>query len=365
MAKNEVSREQLMKAAQMVRPAISNQSYIPALTHVRFDNGWATSYNDVSAIAVKSPVDLSLCLPGEHLIKVLGSFSAAEIMIEQLDDSAVLIKSGRSKLKVPTLPSKDFPFEWPDGDSSKVVIGDAILKGIERCLISVGSDPTHPAQMGVTLETDDDGNALLFSTDNFTISRFAAGSKDGKVKLPAGSPVILPTFFCEQLVHLAKTFADSTVTLHLLPGALIATFGNEAQLFTKTVVDMESVDFSRMINRYFKPANVPKMHQTIPDGFDSALSRAMLVLSGAADKATMFSVADDAILLRTSSDLGDADDRLKYEWDDHDAEQPFHVDPTMVVRALKVCSKITCLPKVMLLSNEDASFIHMISHCES
>lgn len=361
-SKSSISREYLVKAASLVRPAISNQSYIPALTHIKFADGWATTYNDVSAIAVKSPVeDLDLCIPGELLIKSLGSFGAAEVMVqENSKEGSVLITSGRSKLKLPTLPAKDFPFQWPEeGNSPSVVLTDSILKGIERCLISVGNDPTHPAQMGVTLESDG-GTPVLFSTDNFTISRFAA---KGKIKLPADSPVILPTFFCEQLISLSKVFSDAEITLHLLPGSILATFDAQAQLFTKMVTELEPVDFTRMVNRYFKIGDVKANQAPLPEGFEAAINRALLVLSGSADKATKISILDSGMRLASTSDLGDSNDTLNYEPSKHDPEEPFYVDPGLVARAAKACSHIYCLDKVLLLSNDDASFIHMISHC--
>ena len=366
-SKVSVSREYLVKAANLVRPAVSNQSYIPALTHINFEQGWATAFNDVSAIAVKSPLpDLNCCLPGELLIKALGSFNAAEVMIqENFKAASVVVSSGRSRLTLPTLSNEDFPFEWPSGNATRIQITDAILLGIQRCLISVGSDPTHPAQMGVTIESDDSGQAVLYSTDNFTISRYGAATKDGKIKLPADSPVILPTFFCEQLVALAKVFADAPVTLCLLPGGLLATFGDEAQLFTKAVMDTEPMDFAKMVNRYFKVGEVRRQHQELPEGFEASLGRALLVLSGTADKTTMFTIEGSSITLQSTSDLGDSNDTLNFKDGDHCPEKPFLVDPSLVLRATKVCSKMTCLPKVLLMSNEDASFIHMISHCGS
>jgi DNA polymerase III sliding clamp (beta) subunit (PCNA family) len=364
--KNSISREALARAASLVRPALSSQNYIPSLTHVRFQDGWATAYNDITAIGVKSPLEeLDACLPGELMIKALSGFGASEVAIqENRKEASVVISSGRSKLKLHTLPSKDFPFEWPEGDSVEVELNEEILKGIERCLISVGSDPTHPAQMGVTLESDDAGQALLFSTDNFTISRFHAKSKGSKIKLPGGSPVILPTFFCEQLVLLSKTFADDDVTLHLFPGAIMAVIGDKAQLFTKSPVDLEPIDFSKMVSKYFKVDSVVKMHQRIPDGFEAALGRALLVLSSSADKVTKFEVTDSYVKLSTSSDLGDSKDSLKFECDEG-SEDPFHVDPSLVSRASKVCSNVTFLDRVLLLSNDDASFVHMISHCSA
>lgn len=360
MSKNTVSREAILKAAQLVRPAVASQAYVPSLTHIWFSGDWLTAYNDVTAIAVKGPdLELECCVPGDMLIKTLNGFTASEIAVqENVKEGSLLLTSGRAKLKLHTLPGNDFPFEWPDGNATKINLDDKILKGIERCLISVGSDPTHPSQMGVTLATDDDGQAVLYSTDNFTISRYAAKTS---IKLPADTPIILPTFFCEQLVLLSKQF-DEDVTLRVLPGCVVAVIGKSAQLFTKMVDDLEAVDFEKMITRYFKLAAVKKAQQRIPDGFEPALSRALLVLSNNADKVTKVTATEDALKLATTSDLGDANDSLAFDGSDA-PENPFFMDPGLVARASKVCSFITLMDKVLVLSNEDASFVHMIAHC--
>lgn len=362
MSKSTASREALLKAASQVRPAIASQAYVPSLTHIRFSAGWLTAYNDVTAIAVKGPdleEDLECCLPGDMLIKVLNGFTTSEVALqENVKEGSMLVSSGRSKLKLHTLPIKDFPFEWPDGNSTKINLDDQILKGIERCLISVGSDPTHPAQMGVTLATDDDGCAVLYSTDNFTISRFAAKTE---IKLPADTPIILPTFFCEQLVLLAKQY-DEDVKLFIFPGCVQAVIGKSAQVFTKMVDDIEPIDFEKMITRYFKVASIKKMQQRIPDGFEPALNRALLILSNNADKVTKVTATEEALKFSTSSDLGDANDSLVFDGSDSPAE-PFYMDPGLVARASKVCSFITLMDKVLAMSNEDASFVHMIAHC--
>lgn len=359
-AKVTANREAILKAATLVRPAVASQAYVPSLTHIWFSGEWLTAYNDVTAIGVKGPdLGLECCVPGDMLIKTLNSFTASEIAVqENVKEGSLLLSAGRPKLKLHTLPAKDYPFEWPSGNSTKINLDDKILKGIERCLISVGSDPTHPAQMGVTLATDDDGCAVLYSTDNFTISRYAAKTE---IKLPADTPIILPTFFCEQLVLLSKQF-DEDVKLHIMPGCLMAVVGSSAQLFTKMVDELEAVDFEKMISRYFKVTTIKKVQQRIPDGFEPALSRALLVLSSNADKVTKVTCDGEVIKLATTSDLGDATDSLPFDGDDAPTE-PFFMDPGLVARASKVCSFITLMEKVLVLSNEDASFVHMIAHC--
>lgn len=360
-----INREQLLKSVQLVRPALSTQTFIPALSHIRICEGVAEAYNDVTAISVALPTgvadDLDFCVPGDHIIKVLNSFGSNEVLIKRKSkEQSITVTSGRSNLKVPTLPSSDFPLKWPTGKPSGTIALDVhILKALERCLISVGADSTHPAQMGVTLCADEDGCAVLYSTDNFTVSR---ATTDTPVKLPGGAPVILPTFFCEQLLSLSKSFPDEEAELLLYDGAVMAEVGKQASVLTKLVADLDPLDFQSILDKHVGTASIKKSHSAAPPDLEKALNRALLVLASSADKFTEFTCRDGILELYSTSDLGVCEDAL--EVDMKDCEK-FIVDPAMVLRALKHCAFLTAKRGALVLSNNDGSFLHMISHCSA
>jgi DNA polymerase III sliding clamp (beta) subunit (PCNA family) len=361
--KTSTNRDALSKIAALVRPALATQAYIPALTHIRFDNGMATAYNDISAISVKAHIDVEVCLPGELLIKTLGSFSADSISIqESAKDKAVVLSSGRSKLKLPTLPVDAFPFTLPDlKKADEIPLDASILKGIDRCLLSVGNDPTHPAQMGVTLDADSKGNAVLFSTDNFTISRYQTKTE---VSLPGDSPVILPTFFCQQLVAMSKAFPEEEVILFLVPGALVVEFGRSAKLFNKTLVDLEPLDFPRIFDKHCQVVGLKDRLAVIPDSWDASFSRALLVLSGEADKVAKVVVTDGTVKLNASSSMGESDESMSYDGEFLDAPQePFYLDPGLVARASKACGMLAFNTKALALADTEGQFVHLIAYC--
>ncbi len=353
------NRQALVKASAAVRPALATQDFIPALTHILFADGYATAYNDIAAISVRCQVEVERLLPGELLIKGLGSFSADQIVFQEGKNGALVLSSGRAKMTIPTLDPKVFPLSWPaEDDGHEIELGHAILKGIERCLISVGNDPTHPAQMGVTLDIDDAKMAVLFSTDNFTISRYQTKNK---IKLPGDTPVILPRFFCEQLVSLAKTYSEEEITLVLHDGALLVEFGKMAKLFTRTPVDLEPLDFPSNISKVCKLESLKSKLEKIPDSFDAAFGRALLVLSAEVDKATKISPSGSGFKLSSSSSMGDSDDSMDFDGDLPD--DPFHVDPSMIARASKACALIGFLPRAVVMSDADINFIHLVAHC--
>lgn len=361
-----INRESLLKIVNLIKPALASQDYIPALTHIKFDGSFAMAYNDISAISVACSVPVQRCVPGDVLIRGLNSFNGESVALTfDAKTNALLVSSGRSKLKLPTIPLDQFPFEENGDTCPEITLTTDMLKGIELCLMSVGSDPTHAAQMGVTLETDLGGKTWLYSTDNFTVSYYK--TKD-TVKLPGDAPLILPTFFCQQLLALSKAHPGLTMILVLLPGALqvdYCDYGNNvvASLFTKTVIDLEPLDFVRIIDKHSKTLKgKPDAWPSIPDPFDAAFNRALLVLSAELDKSTKVTHNEKSIKLESSSKMGDSEDEFEYKGSD---SGEFLIDPTLVVRASKVAQRMTFGKGIFAISAAEGAFVHMIAHCAS
>lgn len=363
MSDNTIDRKTLLSLATMLRPALASAAYIPALTHICFDDGKATAFNDIAAIWARAKFDYEGCLPGELLIKALNSFSNDTVRLQKLEDGATLLTCGRSKLKLPTLPVADYPvLKIKTAGATYIDIDASILKGIQMCMMNVGNDPTHPAQMGVTLDVDDKGRAVLFSTDNATISRYQTSTK---IELPADAPVILPTFFCQQLCALAGSFVEAQAKLMVGPDFLIGQFGDEsrATIFSRVMVDLEALDFAKQIAKIIKLSEVKDLLCEIPSSWEAAWQRALLVMEGEADKMTTLAISGDVLKLQSSSSMGEADDRMGFDGPDGPAGDPMLVDPSLIVRASKHVSKVAFTDKVTILSSEDYSFLHFIAHC--
>ena len=352
------NRDALLSLMTLVRPALATQSFIPAWTHIRFADGFATTFNDTASISVKTPLaDLDpVCVPGELFIKTLSSFNAESVLLQDNDTSMVLV-AGRSKMKVPVLPVDDFKMPVLKGKPSELDLSDDILEGVRCCLFSVGTDPTHPSQMGVTLDTTD-GRAVLYSTDNITLSRYATKTK---LTLPGDAPVILPTFFCEQLLTMSKAYPDDDMVLEVYPGALRVLFGKKATLLTKTLVDTEPLDFGAVFAKYLDVNAAKKTLAVLPPSFDAAFNRALLVLANEADKAARITVGKGgAVELYAKSQLGESTDEFVVA--QASVRKPFHVDPALVLRAAKTCGSVAFYDRVMLLASDDATFLHLIAH---
>lgn len=362
MSDANLDRKTLADIVAMVRPALATAAYIPSLTHVLFDGEQAMAYNDVAAIMVKADFGFEGCLPGELLIKALASFSSDKVTLETVDDGSTLVRSGRSKLKLPTLPVKDFPKPKVRTDkASRIELDAGIVKGVQLCLMNVGNDPTHPAQMGVTLDVDGKGRAVLYSTDNTTISRYQTRVD---IELPGDTPVILPTFFCQMLVSMWPSFREEGAVLLLGTDFIAVEFGKKkATVFSKVMPELEALDFSKQIDRVLALSSVADTVVPIPNSWEACWQRAMLVLDGEPDKTTEVKANGDQIKLYSTSPRGEADDQFGAEDMAVALDGPVLVDPSLVLRASKYVGKAAFTKKVTLLTDEDSIFIHMIAHC--
>lgn len=351
----DLNRESLLKALTLIKPSLAAQSYVPALTHFCCDGEWILGYNDVQSIAVKYDTGLDCCLPGELTLKMLSSMTGQNLAVE-MTKGQVLLMCGRSRVRLPTLPVKEFDFQFPTSRKSSFDVNADLLQALERTLLSVGSDPTHPAQLGITLAPNANGS-VCYSTDNTTISRAASSCP---VKLPGDAPIILPTFFCTQLLLLAKAFPDATVTLELHTGAVVARVGAEAKLFSKLVLDVEPMDFERVLKRHVTLNGLAEKSVAIPEGIDSALDRAELVLSASDKKSTSIHIKDGTMRLTTQSDLGDAVDKL--ELASALSEMTFNIDPAYMSRAVKATKRMVPLERAVAFGDDSFRFLHLMAH---
>lgn len=349
-------RETLARVAALLRPALATRDYIPALTHIRFAAGEATAFNDVAAIWVVCPAPVERCVPGELLIKALTSFGGSEVLFQEGKDGSLTLKSGRGTVKLPTLGADAFPFKRPAADEgTEVDLVPSVVRGVERCLLSVGSDPRHPAQMGVTLESEG-GLAVLYSTDNYTMSRCET---EAKMKLPGDAPVILPRFFCEQLISLTKAFPEERATLVLHGGALHAELGDKAGILTRTPVDVTPLDFPRIVSRHVDLGKLRGTMAVIPDAFDAALGRAAMVLAGEVSKRTRARLDGDGLRLSSSCAAGESDDEMPFAGT---KGLEFLMDPVMVARGAKACALVAFTDRVTAMADADCKFVHLVAH---
>lgn len=355
-----LSRNTLLAALNLLKPALASQPYVPAFTHFAFTPGKITATNGQVAIQVQYDHDLSCCLPGDMLVRALGTLPAgSDVIIKPhgKDANAMRLVSGRTDLKLPFLPLLYFPFDWDRDLHAKpwtCEFTQEMLDGLDRCLVAVGNNIALPAQMGVTLDAVG-GLAVLFSTDDNTMSRFT--TKDPLV-LAAGAPVLLPTTLCHLGVTLAKAYPDSAVDLLVYDAAAVISVG-VAQVMHKVGFNPVPLDYPGAFERLLKSAGT---RVTIPAGWDAALQRALLVPGTNTDKVTRFSQDSHGLHMTSTSQTGESVDVLDCK---PCLEGTADVDPVLLLRGSKTATTMAFGDKCVALMDHDGTFTHLVSFCET
>lgn len=350
---NSLSRGDLLNALNMVKPALGKGVFVPVLSHYCFDGESVTAYDDNIAISVPFAAGFEGAVPGDLFVRLLGSLVAEDIGLS-LKEGTLHVKAGKSNFKVPTLPPAAFIFKAKGHGASETFKADEdFLRAVESCLISTGVDPTHPAQMGLTLVRDDD-YYTLYSTDNVTMSQYELGEDLGLAGAVDESGIIMPTEFCRQLVALSRGLNQhADVTVH--EAAVMAQFDG-ALLFGKLIQSEKPLDFAGVFEKMVgKKAD----GAVLPPAWDSTFTRACAVVNPQ-HPVTSVSVEEGVMLVESKSALGEVKDELEFEHDDIEAKE-FLVDPAHVLRASKVCSHVAFRPQCVVMRK--GMFAHMISHC--
>lgn len=349
-----VNRNQLLKVLNMAKAAIYTKDYLPILSHFLFSSKdeAVTAYNDILAINIGCDADIDGCVPAELLIKTLNSLAGDTVLFTK-HDGHLLVTSGKSKIKLPILPAADFPDPLPVGGKllGKFSVTTEMLTGITACLVAVGTDSDRPALMGVTLSYYDEDSIALYSTDNVSISRYTLASD---LELPADAPIILPTDFCRQLLALSKLTDEIEVGIY--SGALVASFGNAAVLFTKTLVDVNPMDFDEVVAKYVSEDKLKMLD--VPEAFESSFERALLIQSNEPYKSTVVTVKNKVLTLESTCSKGEVTDEMSFAGEDVN----FAVDPVLVRRMSGMADKVAMTRKVMVFASKDQSFMHLVAH---
>ena len=348
-----LNRADFIDTLKQAEPALSSQDFLPILSHYCFDGEKVTAYNDMQAVQVRLETDFIGGLPGSVLTKMLSSYSNEFVEINSTVPTEVEMKSGKSKIKLPLLPNTMFLFHMPElEDLPKFELNSTFLDGLSKTLISVGTDPTHPSQMGISLYYGKE--VVLYSTDNLAVSKYTT-----KCTCKETGRVILPTPFCQTLSSAMKSYKADKMYMSIGAGFVVVQIGEKVSLFSKFVAEDEghSLDFEAILKQFTPKGE--KVYMEIPTEFESALERSLILLSKQIDKETSCSVKGKVVAMSTETPDGQGNDRVEFEGS-FPEDLDFRVDPTLIKRVLTVCSEICFKGTAVLLKDE--RFFHLVSH---
>lgn len=257
------------------------------------------------------------CVGAEKLRSIIRSCpSGLPLEIAQSDARAIL-RAGRSRWTLATLPADDFPaLEPADATASITVPADDLHLGLATVLDAAARDDVRQYINGVLFEVR--GGALrLVATDGHRLHAW-----ETPIDSDTEARGIVPRRSAATLARLAT--GDST-RIDITPTA--ASFAIGETLFTTKLIAAKYPDWRRVLPKPEHRLSINRLELL------TAVTR-VLILANEAYQGIMLMIGDGSLALAAQSAAGDANDIVALA--DHGPEATIAVNGHYLVDALKI-----------------------------
>lgn len=244
-----IAREALLRPLQLVAGVVEKRQTLPVLSNVLLElrgqqlslTGTDLEVELVGRVTLEEAgQDGEITVPGKKLMDICRSLpDGSQIEIEQ-DDQRVIVRSGRYRSTLSTLPASEFPnVENIAGEQSFTLAQSALRRVIERTSFAMAQQDVRYYLNGMLFEVSSNGLRTV-ATDGHRLATCKA-----EIAGPdTAQQIILPR---KGVLELAKLLADpeASVTLALSSNHLRA--HTENFTFTSKLVDGKFPDYTRVI----------------------------------------------------------------------------------------------------------------------
>jgi DNA polymerase-3 subunit beta len=301
-------KSDLVRALATVRGAADRKGSNPQL-----GNALLTTFGDrlhVTAtdlyVGVATAIPADVRAPGSVSISAQRLFDAAKNLPDgdvsiEVDGIGAVIKSGKSRFKLPTLPGEDFPMLPAAPDDVALTIESAVLAEMLGTIRHAVTDGNARPHLEGALFQVDGGAFRIVATDGHRLSlvESAAEARDFKVFIPFRG-----------VGELAR-FADGkgSVAIGIGDGAVF--FSRDSSTLHTKIADDQFPPYARVV-----PQNQSKRIVVARTPLLDATRRAMVVV-GASGKSEgcQLRISDGAIgISRVDPDAGEFSDELAVDY---------------------------------------------------
>jgi DNA polymerase-3 subunit beta len=341
-----LDRDALLAALDPIARIVERKNTIPILGHVRLQAGRAQAAEGGSATKNRlamTGTDLDLELrrsieaegafpditaPAHLLHDILRKMPKGGLVsLETLPDARMIIKSGRSRFTVNTLPAEDFPDivggELPHRFD---IAGEALAQMIDTAQFAISTEETRYYLNGIYFHVpviEGDGGPLrAVATDGHRLARVDhTGSSSAKrgsqteILPPAG--VIVPRKAVAEIGKLAEAAGEESVTVEVSTTKIRITAGDT--VLTSKLIDGTFPDYSRVI-----PTTNDKLITLDRDDLAAAVDR-VATISSERGRAVRLSLTPGQMRLSVSNpDAGEASEEIAADYDGAPIEVGFN-----------------------------------------
>ena len=311
-----IERAPFIKALNHTQSIVDKRNTIPILSNVKLvaSHNLTITATDLDIYAIETVNDVAVKEPGA--ITVSSSLlydiarklpDGAQIGIE-LKDGKLIVKAGRSRFTLPTIPDDDFPaFPRPEFPAELTLTADELKLAIDQTRFAISTEETRYYLNGIFAHNTSDGITLA-ATDGHRLARHVLEVKD---EIP---DVIIPH---KAINEIYKLLDSDDVDMEIAAKFVRFTIGNVV-LITKTI-DGKFPDYARVI-----PKDNDKTLKIDARQLKFAIDRVTTV-STEKKRAVKIILSDDLLVVSVvSHDNGSGSEEVPCPWSHGDFEIGFN-----------------------------------------
>ncbi len=332
-----ISRDTLLRPLQLVSGSLGGRPTLPILSNVLLDvtdgrlsmTGTDLEVEMIGRVPVEATADGRTTVPARKLLDICrGLPEAAEIRFQQEGDRLIL-RSGRSRFSLSTLPAEEFPNieDWEsvlEFDISQL----ELKRLIETTQFSMASQDVRYYLNGMLFETK--GNSLrTVGTDGH---RLATCRREVVEQALPEQQLILPRKGVLELVRLLDN-DERPIRLQMGRNNLRAV--SEGFVFTSKLVDGRFPDYRRVL-----PRSTNKIVLADREGLRQALSRAAILSNDKLRGVRLFLQPNLLRITANNPEQEEAEELLDVSYDGAELEIGFNVSYVLDVLNTLKCEQI-------------------------
>lgn len=334
-----MNRTDTVKILEVVGRALAKDDLVEVFKCFMFDKISLRTYNGRMGIVVPFLTDEAFAVNGKTLLELLQNSHSDECSFTQKAND-IVVKTGKSTFKLPSLPKDEFRFEEPtEMDKQNIPVTDDLLSGLEACLLTTARDETQGKLTGVCVNQQ--GKLItLYSCNGDALTRYVT-----PLKAVAGPDRMMPNEFCENLLRIYRDTEAKEGKIQFSDVWVRAYISTGYRLFAHLLEIAEPFDYAGELAATLKgkPTFV-----ALPEGLAQALARARVIADPESAK-TVLALDGKQLTLLTNTHAGIVKDVLPMAYGPVEAS----VSAELVQRSTTLASEMAVMEGCTMFRDGD------------
>jgi DNA polymerase-3 subunit beta len=319
----EISREALIKPLQLVTGVVERRQTLPVLSNVLLvlEKGQLSLTGTDLEVELVGRVgvgpksgDGEVTVPARKLMDICKSLPDTAMIKFDMDDGKAVIRFGRSRFSLSTLPASDFPSVEESAGTLEFSLPQATLKAmLDSTSFAMAQQDVRYYLNGLLFEVSADYLRVV-ATDGH---RLALHTEKLKIPVTSKTQVIVPR---KGILELSRLLSEGDEEVHLVIGTNHIRARTQNFTFTSKLVDGKFPDYDRVL-----PKGGDKVLTAVRNDLRQALNRTA-ILSNEKFRGIRLLLANDELkILANNPEQEEAEEIISVEYKGPALEIGFNV----------------------------------------